>query len=175
MAKRQRKNHLNAEQKRFICRMFAEFAAPSQVQAEFEKAFGFQLALSTIYHYRDAELWRPVILDMRKALVNHLGDLPICSKYWRLKQLHELFESENRYRIVRYSGKSEIPIEEKPVGELRQILALAAEELGELRKVLEHQGGEGGPVVHRITFSDGSPVPAVAVPVPAAAAGGTGR
>ena len=141
MPKGQRKNHLSSEHKRLICRLFAEFAEPTEVQAAVEKTFGFRLALSTLYHYRDSEKWKAVVLEMRKELLRHLEDLPIASKYWRLKQLCELFASENRYRVVRYSGKSEIPIEEKPVGELRQLLALAAEELGELKRKVEHEVG----------------------------------
>jgi len=138
MSIRRRKNNLTGDQKRFICRLFAEFAEPTEIQCEVEKAFGFRLALSTIYHYRDADKWRSVVETFRADLVKKLTDIPLCSKFYRLKKLDQLFHDENRYRVVRYSGKSEIPIEEKPVGELRQLCALVAQELGELKQVLEH-------------------------------------
>lgn len=137
---RERKNHLNTEQKRFICRLFAEFCGAEEVRQKVRDHYGFLLALNSVIHYRDSEKWKPVIIAMREGLVTNLKDLPIVSKYWRLKKLCELFESENHYRVTRYSGKSENPIEEKPVGELRQLLALAAQELGELKQVMEHEG-----------------------------------
>jgi len=173
MGRVQRINHLTAEQKRFICRIFAEYGKPVEVQKAVRAQYGFTLALNTIIHYRDSELWKPVILEMREALINHLADLPICSKFWRLKKAGELFETENRYRVTRYSGKSESPIAEKPVGELRQLLAYAAEELGELRQVVEQRGPGGGMLEYRVHFADGAPVSAAAVPIPAPPAGGS--
>lgn len=173
MASRQRKNHLTAEQKRFICRLFAEYAKPVEIQDAVREQYGFTLALQSVIYYRDAPTWQTTIAAMRTALINHLADLPICSKFWRLKKAGELFETENRYRVTRYSGKSEIPIQEKPVGELRQLLAYAAEELGELRQVVEQRGPGGGMLEYRVHFADGAPVSAAAVPIPAPPAGGS--
>jgi len=120
--------------------MFAEFERPEVIRQALRERYGFLLAVQSVIYYRDSPKWQAVIVQMRGALINHLEDLPIASKYWRLKQLCELFETENRYRVVRYSGKSERPIEEKPLGELRQLLQLAAEELGQLRRVQVHEG-----------------------------------
>lgn len=169
-----RRNGLTGEQKRFVCRLFAEYCTPVEIQNAVREHFGFTLALPSVIYYRDCPKWQSVILEMRVALIRNLADLPISSKYWRLKKIHELFDTENRYRVVRYSGKSEIPIEEKPVGELRQLLQLAAEELGELRQVHEFSGKSGGPLEYRAVFSDGSAVPAATVPLPEKPPGGSG-
>ncbi len=135
---KQQRNGLTGEQKRFVCRLFAEFEPPEKIRQALRQQYGIHLALPSIIHYRDSDKWGPIIEQMRKSLIEHIGDIPLCSKYYRLKRLDELFHSENHYRVVRYSGRSEHPIEEKPVGELRQLCALAAQELGELKSVLEH-------------------------------------
>lgn len=168
MAKRQRSSHLTGEQQQFIVRLIAEFAGPTEIQQEFEKAYGFTLALTTICHYSSHAKWREPIAQMRAALINRLDEIPLCSKFYRLKKLDELFHSENRYRTVRYSGRLDHPIEEKPVGELRQIAALVAQELGELRQVHEHAGATDQPLVFRAYLATGEPVPApAAIRVPA--------
>lgn len=161
-------HRLNAEHREFVCRMFAEFATPSEVMKALEEQHGINLANhQAVQHYRDSEKWRPIIEEMRTALIFNINRLPIASKYWRLKQLQDLFNSENRYRVVRYAKVNEhdyTPIEELPLGELRNLLRQAAEELGELREriTVEHTDGR-----YQAEFADGPQVyPSTAAELP---------
>lgn len=135
-AKQKKHQRLTGEQRRWIIRLLAEWCGPQEIAEGFESTFGRKISHSLVQHYRDSEKWRPEIERARTALLHRISDIPIASKYWRILQRYKLFESENRYRITRYAGSYQgdpgVPIEELPLGELRQLLLDAAREMGDL-------------------------------------------
>ena len=154
MARRGTKQRrLTGEQVQFILRLVAEWTPPAEVCSSFRRIFGCEIVHRQVQHYRDHRKWRPEIERLRTALVARISDIPIASKFWRLRARQRLFDAENRYRVVRYAGvrriveqpdgsvvEEPIPIEEIPLGELRQLLLDSAKETGDLSERREISG-----------------------------------
>ena len=154
MGRRRRKyKRLTGEQVQFVLRLLAEWTPLHEIGSSFCEVFAGEITHNQIQHYRDHPKWRPEIERLRTALVNRISDIPIASKFWRLRARQRLFDAENRYRIVRYAGvrrvirqpdgsvvEEPIAIEELPLGEVRQLLLDSAKETGDLSEKRELTG-----------------------------------
>ncbi len=83
---------LNGPAKHLICQMLAEFESPGTIQNAVENRFGVRVSRETIYHYRNHPRWKKIIEDKRRALDHNLEQLPIGSKYWRMRKRQDLVE-----------------------------------------------------------------------------------
>lgn len=134
---------LDDTQRDFILDLIAEYQPPRYICRAFQREFGRSIARSLVSYYKANEKHRDGILLRRARLKATILDrIPIASKYHRLKALDKLFDTENRYRVVRWTkgtdargNECQLPVFEKPVGELRALLQLAAQEMGDLTEV----------------------------------------
>ena len=139
---KKKRRPLSAIEKEFVLRLIAEFRTGGFVTSAFQKEFGRSISSSLVTYYR--QNFPAEIASYRAQLKFALDSIPIASKFWRLSELQSLYEKANNYRLVRFARGTDkrgnpkrIPIYEKPVGELRQLLTLAAQEMGDLKEVVE--------------------------------------
>lgn len=111
-------NPLSAEAKTMVCRMFAEHAAPKEIQEALERDFGQRLARRSITYYREHPKWAAVIDKAREALEADVRRLPISSKYWRIKKRGDLIAKHETFPSA--------------LGAVRGLLLDAAKELGDV-------------------------------------------
>lgn len=121
--RRQKQRKFTASEIQLVIRLLAEWAPLGEIVAEFESTFRRKISHAHVQRYRDSPKWRPEIERLRTALVNRISDIPIGSKFWRLRARQRLFES---------------PL--APLGEQRQLLLDAARETGDLSEKRELTG-----------------------------------
>ena len=124
MGKRRKKPRpFTAAEVQLVLRLLAEWTPLHDIVAEFENTFGRKILHGNVQRYRDSAKWRPEIERLRTALVNRISDIPIASKFWRLRARQRLFEG---------------PL--APTSEQRQLLLDAARETGDLSEKRELTG-----------------------------------
>ena len=83
---------LNGRAKSLICQLLAEFESPVTILNAVENQFGVRISRESIYYYKNEPRWKKVIAEKRRALDHNLEQLPIGSRYWRMRKRQELVE-----------------------------------------------------------------------------------
>ena len=166
---------LHDVEREFVLRLIAEYGSNTEICRLVQSEFGRSIASSLVSYYRRSEIHAERRAQYRAELKSTILErIPVASKFYRLQQIQKLID-EAKWRIVRYADGVDkaghlrkMPIYEKQVGEVRALLQLAAQEMGDLKDVVEHIGSTQDRFVAEFddgsTYQDADPSEAAIVP-----------
>ncbi len=112
--------NLTGRAKQLVVRMLAEYEKPAAIRAAVKEHFGVEISREAVYFYSRHPKWQKLIQEKRRLLEAEIDELPISSRYWRMK------ERESLLRQARTQSKPDL-------GTARGVLTDAAREMGQLQ------------------------------------------
>lgn len=124
---------LSQEHKLFIVKQFAAYEKTADIVVALKEQFSIDVAKHTVDAYRYKPEWAAKIVALRKTLDAQLSDIPLSSRFYRMKERQNLYE-----------GKG--PKKSSVRREKREILTEAAKEMAakeESEAVRDGRGAKG--------------------------------
>ena len=136
-----RPSKLSDEQQYQVCKWYAEFKTPTQIQRLVKGEFGHELTIKNIWQYGRGptmKKWKPMIERLRQEWALGVMDIPLAHKRARLEKLVLLLGRAERLNLESPSGKDMKVLRLNP-GTLteRDKIRLQVEILRELREEME--------------------------------------
>lgn len=86
-------NTLTHAEQMEVCRAFAEFKTPTEVQTMVKDHMGKDLAYNSIKHYLVSKKWNPIVERLRAEYVEPIMSIPVSHKFIRLTRLEDLYRT----------------------------------------------------------------------------------
>ena len=148
------RDRLTTEQRLRIVQLLGEFYPPQRICRMLSEEFGIAPPHETlIQFYKHSVKWRPARDKARDALAARIRDIAIANKVHRIRVLESELAIARHWRLTGET-KTGQPILRRDTGAIERFLRLAAEEMGELKQVVEV-----GPQEHVFRIIESPPEP----------------